>query len=286
MLGQRAAGFYSLNKTAEVLGASIDETIQFPRIVYRSVDITKRDEVKKLIADFCPDVIVNAAAFTNVDLAETERETAWKINVTAVEAMAEAARLIDAHLIHISTDYIFNGAAGPYSENDRPSPLGYYGKTKLASENVLRASSALYTIIRTNVLYGIIPNGRLDFVRWVVDSIRQDKTIRIVTDQLNNPTFIDDLVEAIDKIIQEKKYGIYNIGGMEILSRFDFTMRIVSVFNLPADNVQPIKTPDLRQPAKRPLRSGLIILKAQTELDFHPTDLDDTLRKMKQELQL
>ena len=115
--------------------------------------------------DYCPDFIVHTAAFTNVDLSEKLREDAWKINVKGVEYIGEAARAIDAHIIHISTDYIFDGKNGPYDENATPDPIGYYGRTKLASENALRISGTFFSILRTNVLYGISMNSRPDFVR-------------------------------------------------------------------------------------------------------------------------
>ncbi len=286
MLGQRCAKYYSESGNAELTCASIDETIRFPDAEYVNFDITKRDEVKGLIRRFEPDVIINASAFTNVDLSETERELAWNINVKGVEYIAEYAALVNAHLVHISTDYVFDGAEGPYSEIDIPSPINYYGRTKLASENAVKMSGCLATIVRTNVLYGIIPSGRLDFVRWVVDSLRAGKQIRIVTDQYNNPTFIDDLVSGIDSIIRHKKYGVYNLSGMEVLNRYDFTLRIAKVFELDISNVIPIVTPDLNQPARRPLKGGLIILKAQTELGFRPIGLDESLHLMKKELNL
>lgn len=286
MLGQRLTKHYAADRTVEAAGAAPDETVLFPEVSYFNVDFTSRDSVKRVILDFVPDVIINAAAYTNVDKSESERELAWKINVKGVEHIAEAARVIDAHIIHLSTDYIFDGLNGPYTEADKPNPLGYYGRTKLASENALRISGTLHTIIRTNVLYGIIPNGRLDFVRWVVDAITKKQPIRIVTDQFNNPTFIDDLVLAIAAIAREKRHGIYNIGGLELLSRYDFTRRIIDVFQLDAGFVTPIITEELHQPAKRPLRSGLVILKAQTELDYRPMGLTDSLLLMKEELGL
>ena len=232
-----------------------------------------RDEIKKVVHDYYPDFIVHTAAFTNVDLSEKLREDAWKINVKGVEYIAEAARAIDAHIIHISTDYIFDGKEGPYSENATPNPVGYYGRTKLASENALRISGTFFTILRTNVLYGIAPNSRPDFVRWVINSLEKKENIRIVKDQINNPTFIDDLVQGINKIIEFKKTGTYNIGGKEFLSRYDFTLKIAEYFNLDKNLITPITTEELKQPARRPLKSGLIILKAETELGYKPHNL-------------
>lgn len=286
MLGQRLVEFYDKQTAIQLLACSEEDQPVSKCEEYRKIDLTRRDEVKDLVYDFYPDVIINAAAFTNVDLSETERERAWKTNVKGVEYIAEVSRVIDAHIIHISTDYVFNGKRGPYSEKDKPCPLGYYARTKLASENVLRISGTYYTILRTNVLYGIAHNSRPDFVRWVVNSVRSGNRINIVTDQINNPTFIDDLVQAISKVIEYKKYGIYNIGGKEFLSRFDFTMKIADFFHLNKDLIFPITTPELNQAAPRPLKSGLIILKAETELGYKPHSIDESLAKIKRELSL
>src|SRR3990170_43026 len=163
LLGQRLVAFYALKENVELLGCSIEDKPYFETVNYVRCDMTLREDVKKVIFDFYPDVVINAAAFTNVDLSETERETAWKINVKGVEYLAEACRTIDAKIIHISTDYIFNGLNGPYDENAKAYPLGYYGRTKLASENALKIGAVIYSVIRTNVLYGIA-NSRPDFV--------------------------------------------------------------------------------------------------------------------------
>ena len=285
MLGQRIIKFFSEHENTALLGCSIEPEAVYSNADYVCCDISKRESIKKTVYDFYPDVIVNAAAYTNVDKSESERELAWKINVKGVEYLAEMCRVIDAHLIHISTDYIFDGVKGPYGENATPNPLGYYGRTKLAAENALKISGALHTILRTNVLYGAA-NSRPDFVRWVVNSIRNGNQIRIVTDQINNPTFIDDLVQAISKVIEFGKQGIYNIGGKEFLSRFEFTLRIADFFKLDKDFITPILTPELHQPAPRPLKSGLIILKAETELSYCPHSINESLAAMKKELSL
>jgi len=286
MLGQRAVQFYSSKENIELLATSVEEKSVVDSVEYISSDIKNRDSIKKVIHDYCPDFIVHTAAFTNVDLSEKLREDAWKINVKGVEYIAEAARAIDAHIIHISTDYIFDGKNGPYDENATPDPIGYYGRTKLASENTLKISGTFFTILRTNVLYGIALNSRPDFVRWVINSLRNNEIIRIVKDQINNPTFIDDLVQGINKIIEFRKTGVYNIGGIEFLSRFDFTMRIAEHFNLNKNLISPIITEELKQPARRPLKSGLLILKAETELGYKPHTITESLAAMKKELDL
>lgn len=288
MLGQHLIKFFSKQDNVQLLGISVEEKPLLSGFDYEQCDITKRDQVKKALYDFYPDYIINAAAYTNVDQSEIDREVAWKVNVKGVEYLAEVSRVIDAHLIHISSDYVFDGKNGPYLETAKPNPLGYYARTKLASENALKISGAIHTIIRTNVLYGVarwLDNNKLDFVRWVINSVNSGKVIKIVTDQINNPTFVLDLVQAISKIIEYKKTGIFNIGGREFLSRYEFTLKIAEYFNLDKNFIKPILTEELNQKAKRPLKSGLIIIKAETELGFKPHSIIESFDIIKKEMQ-
>jgi dTDP-4-dehydrorhamnose reductase len=286
MLGQRLVEAFVKNDDIQLLTCSVEPRPFFNHADYICCDLTKRENIKNLIFEFYPDFIINTAAFTNVDLSEIERETAWKVNVKGVEYLAECCRVLDAHLIHISSDYIFDGLKGPYTEKDKPNPLGYYGRTKLASENALKISGAINTIIRTNVLYGMAKNSRPDFVKWVISQLKSRKEIRIVTDQYNNPTFTDDLVNAIQKIIEFRRQGTYNIGGRDFLSRYDFSKIIAEYFGLDQKLIVPITTDELNQTAKRPLKSGLLTLKAQTEIGYRPNSIKDTLRIMKRYLNL
>lgn len=286
MLGQRLTEFYSAKKKVELMTGSAEDESFFPEISYEKVDLTDKKQVKKLINNFYPDIIINAAAYTNVDKSEIDKELAWAINVSGVEYIAKYASSIDAKVIHISTDYVFDGKAGPYDENCKPNPVGYYGRSKLAGENALKCGNCEFTILRTNVLYGPAKNGRPDFVKWVVSSLREKQNIRIVTDQINNPTYIDDLVQAISKVVEYNKPGIYNIGGPEFLSRYDFTLRIADYFELDKTLITPITTAELKQTAKRPLKSGLIILKAETEFGYKPLSIEETFLLMKKELNL
>ncbi len=283
MLGQRIVEYYSKRKDVELLLASVEKESYFPDNEYKQLDITDKKQVKQIILGFYPDIVINVAAFTNVDKCETEKEIAWKINVKGVEYLAKYSVSSHSHLIHISTDYVFDGKNGPYNEKDLPNPISYYGRSKLAGENVIRRFDIPFTIIRTNVLFGPAKFGRPDFVKWVVNSLTNKNKIKIVTDQINNPTYLDDLVFGIVQVGDLTKTGIYNIGGAELLSRFEFTKRIAEFFNLDFSLVEPIETKDLNQPAPRPLKSGLINLKAETELSYSPRKLTDCFTLMKNE---
>ncbi len=284
MLGQSLTTHFMFRKGVELMCASFEEKSFYEDVLYSKVDISSSKEVKKLMKDFYPDVIINSAAYTNVDGCESEKELSWSINVTGVENIVKHGRTCDAHLIHISSDYIFDGENGPYSENEMPNPISYYGREKLAGENAIVSGRIKHTIIRTNVLYGSTQFGRPDFVKWVFNSLSENKNIRIVKDQINNPTYIDDLSSAISKIIEFDKEGVYNIGGAELLSRLDFTYKIADYFKLDKSLITPIITSDLNQPAPRPLNSGLINLKAETELNYHPLPIEKTLFLMKRSL--
>ena len=286
MLGQRLTEFYKLSGDVELLTCSIEDKSFIKDVEYRKLDITDVSEVKSVVMDFFPDEIINTAAFTNVDGAEKEKESAWKINVGGVKNIARYAQAIDAHVVHISTDYVFDGKNGPYSETDKPNPIGYYGRTKLASENELKVSGARFSVVRTNVLYGPAKFGRPDFVKWVVSSLRNGTEIKIVTDQFGNPTFIDDLVFGIDAIVERQAESTYNIGGKDFLTRFQFTMKIAEFFELDKSLIKPIITADLHQLAARPLKSGLVISKAKSELGYNPHSVNDALKIMQKELGL
>ena len=280
MLGQSVVSLLSGQEMYEVQLASFEEYSYFDEFPYSQLDVSNKRQVKKLLLDFFPDFVINLAAFTNVDKSETERETCWNINVNAIEYLAKYCVPTNSHLIHISSDYIFDGKNGPYSEKDLPNPISYYGRSKLAGENIIKRFNIPSTIIRTNVLFGATKFGRPDFVKWVVDSLRNKKEIRIVTDQINNPTYLGDIAWAIRKIFDTGKTGIYNIGGAEFLSRFEFTQKISDFFQLNFNYVEPIITEELHQPAQRPLKSGLINLKAETELNYRPHDLNECFKIM------
>lgn len=275
MLGQSVVALFRFNDKYELLLASFEDKSFYDDLPYTQLDIGNKKDVKKLILNFYPDYVINLAAYTNVDKCETEKELCWNTNVNALEYLAKYCVPTNSQLIHISSDYVFDGEDGPYSEQDLPNPISYYGRSKLAGENIIKRFNIPTTIIRTNVLFGATKYGRPDFVKWVVDSLESKKEIRIVTDQINNPTFIDDLSFVIKKVCDKSKTGLYHVGGSELLDRFAFTKKITEYFNLDFSLVKPILTKELNQPAPRPLKSGLINLKAETELNYKPRKLND-----------
>lgn len=286
LLGQKVAEQLVRGSAARIILASV-ENVPVRDLLsteYIRLDITVRKDVREVVGTVNPDVIINCAAMTNVDACETERDMAWKINVSGVEHLVEAARGKGATIVHVSSDYVFDGKSGPYTEDDRPEPLSYYGKSKLASENVLRTSGLPHFIARTMVLYGIAPGVKANFALWLIKSLSAGQTVRIVDDQIGNPTLVDDLAFGLLRAVELEKNGVYNIAGRDIVTRFEFAVRLAKFFGLDPKLIHPIKTAQLHQPAARPLRSGLITLKAEVDLGLKPSTIEEGLAILKSQL--
>jgi dTDP-4-dehydrorhamnose reductase len=279
LLGQKVTDLFSRSKNYEILNTSVEDKpfLKMNKFLYRHLDITHRNSAMKLVDDFLPEVIINTAAITNVDLCETEGALAWKVNVVGVENLVHAARMVGAKIIHFSTDYVFDGKSGPYAENDRVNPMSYYGRTKLASENVLRTSEIPHTIIRTMILYGIGKLIKDNFALWLVNNLKENKQVRVVDDQIGNPTLVDDLAFAVLKVVEFDKNGLYHIAGNDLVSRYDFAIALAKKFKFDKNLIIPIKTAILKQPAPRPMKSGFIILKAETELSIKMSGVEQGL---------
>jgi dTDP-4-dehydrorhamnose reductase len=234
---------------------------------YIQGDITNAPSIRKCIVGAEPDCVINAAAFTDVDGCEFEREKAWAVNVEGARNVALVCRELKIKMIHISTDYIFDGKDGPYGEDDIPNPIGYYGKTKLESEGRVQEILDDAVIARTMVLYGYTPGVRPNFVTWLIGKLNIKERVTIVDDQFGTPTLADDLAKALMVLYEKDGRGVYNTAGSECLSRYDFAVTIADIFGFDKSLIEPITTAGLKQAAPRPLRSGLKIDKIRREMD-------------------
>lgn len=286
LLGQKVVDLLVRSGGYEVLLTSRREHSVFKSdaLPYVSLDLSNRQTVRKVIDEFEPEIIINTAALTDVDKCETERAMAWKANVTSVENLAISAKLVGAHLIHISTDYVFDGKNGPYAEDDRPNPINYYGRTKLAAENVIFTNDITHTIVRTIVLYGTGIGVKLNFGLWLHKQFIEEKPIRVFDDMFTNPTLVDDLAYALLKIVELKRTGIYHISGPDLISRYQFAVKFAQVFNFDKKLVTPIKSAAMKMAAARPLRSGFITLKAETDLGIKMSNVEHGLMIFKNQL--
>ncbi len=288
LLGQKLSLMLSGQTEFEVLNTSHHRSFVFDRQLfdYTQLDITRKSDVKSLVSSFQPTLVLNAAAATNVDWCETNREEAWKVNVSGVEHLIEACRKVGAKLIHVSTDYVFDGKTGPYDERAQPHPISYYGKTKLAGENAVRASGISHAVVRTIVVYGYGIGVKENFALWVINSLREHKTIQCVDDQLSNPTYVTDLAQAVVKIFELNREGTYHVCGSEHLSRYEFALHASRIFGLDSNLIQRVQSSTLEQAAPRPKVTGFITLKAETELGLKFLDTTAGLELLKLELLL
>jgi len=246
---------------------------------YRSVelDITNQKNVEELIHNYKPDIIIHLAAMTDVDGCEKDPEIAFDINVRATENLLKNFR---GKFIYISTDYVFDGEEGPYSEDDKVNPVSVYGKTKLYGESLIKESDIDWVILRSNIIFSYNDRTKASFVNWVVDSLKRKQIITVVNDQWNNPTWTNDLANVISMIIKKNISGLYHYGGGDFLNRLEFAKMIASAFSLDRELIQPITTPELNWLAQRPLKSGLYTNKIELDLGIEPLPIQKALDKM------
>ena len=194
---------------------------------YVSIDLTHKETLKKTIQGIQPNFIINTAAMTQVDDCENNKAACDLLNIDVVKWLAEISDEINAHLIHLSTDFIFDGIKGNYKESDKANPLSYYGLSKLKSEEVLLNSNIDFTILRTILVYGkVFDMSRSNIVLWVKAMLEQEKEITIVDDQFRAPTYVEDLALACKIAIDKKVIGIYHISSNKLLSVFEIAQEI------------------------------------------------------------
>lgn len=236
---------------------------------YQEIDLQNDSAVEEFIRSQSPSVIVNASAYTAVDRAEQEQELAFQVNGRAPELMAKLALELKAAFIHVSTDYVFDGMLGrPYVETDRPNPLNIYGKSKLAGEQSVQRVGGAYLIFRTSWVYSMTGNS---FVNKILEWARKNPNLRVVDDQVGNPTWARSLAEMIGQLLEkaddspfdyfEKYAGVYHLAGRGYVSRFDMAKEIIRLASIREpgliSSLQPARTSEFPAPAERPLFSAL-----------------------------
>ena len=273
------------------LGTELQRTLSphgeiFPFDIH-NLDLENTDAVRETIRRITPDVIVNASAYTAVDQAERESEKAFTVNGEIPGLFAAEASGLNAFLIHYSTDYVFAGSKGAlYVERDQPNPLGIYGKSKLAGEEAIQAGNADYLILRTSWVYS---RNRSSFVTKVLEWARKQETLRIVSDQVSNPTWARTLADVTAQLLGKglnalvERRGLYHVAGNGYASRFDWAKKILELDpNKQEQKVQelvPARTSDFPTPAQRPLFSALDCSLFQSTFDIALPEWEDALRQ-------
>lgn len=257
---------YILKNKSNELG-DLSDTIKNSTFIAKTskeLDITNMNQVLYTLKKHKPDIVINAAAFTNVNACETQKELAFSVNTFGAKNLAIACNEIDAKLLHISTDYVFNGRQNsPYKETDLTDPLSIYGLSKNIGDEFIKVFSSKYFILRTSWVYGYYGNN---FVNAIIHSAKSSPFLHVVNDQVGNPTNVEDLAYHILKIILTDNYGIYHCSGKGECSRYEFAKKIIELSNISCEII-PCCTDDYPSPAKRPMYSSLDNTKLHTTIE-------------------
>jgi len=247
---------------------------------YVAVDLTCEADVASALEAAAPEVVIHCASMTEVDACEKDPEAAYAGNVTAAATVARGARKAGAHLVHVSTDYVFDGDAGPYTEAALPNPRGVYAVTKHLGEQAARVLAPGCAIARTAVVYGWPPvEGRLNFGAWLVTSLEKGGPVRLFQDQVVSPSFAENVAAMLVELGERRLGGVWNTCGGTVIDRVGFGHALCEVFGFDAKLIVPTRMADLKLPSPRPLKSGLRTDKARAELSVQPLELAESLAR-------
>jgi dTDP-4-dehydrorhamnose reductase len=278
LLGQKLVGLLTQQSGVELIATArgANRLPQAEGYLYHAMDITDHQAVMEVIRDTQPDVVIHTAAMTDVDKCEQQKDDCWAQNVQAVESLVEACGEVDAFLLHVSTDFIFDGAAGPYDETAEGNPISFYGWSKYAAEKVVTNSTLRWAIARTVLVYGIAHDmSRSNIILWVKKSLEDGKNIKVVTDQWRSPTLAEDLAMGCFLIADQQAEGIFNISGKEVLTPYDMAIKTADYFNLDKSLIAQADASTFTQVARRPPRTGFILDKARTVLGYDPLSFEE-----------
>jgi dTDP-4-dehydrorhamnose reductase len=252
---------------------------------FATMDITNPDEIQKVFDLYKPDVLIHTAAMTQVDDCETHQQACWLQNVKAVEYLIEACNKYHTFFIHLSTDFIFDGTSGPYTEEAEANPLSFYGKSKWEAEKLLQTSNIEWAIARTVLVYGIVEDmSRSNIILWVKKSLEEGKTIKVVDDQWRTPTLAEDLAMGVYLIAKHRAKGIFNISGKDMLTPYQMALATADFFGLDKSLIQRADSSTFTQPAKRPPKTGFIIDKARKILGYEPHSFQEGLAILQKQI--
>ena len=261
-------------KDFQVYGTYNEREISIDGCKMSKLDITNQAKTRKLLKDIAPDIIVNCSALHDVDYCETHKDESFEVNVESPKYIAKVSKELEARFVYISTDYVFDGTSEePYTEQSEPNPLNYYGKSKLQAEKEIASVVGDYAIARTSLIFGWNPHelsgmksssGKSqNYVIWALKKLRNNESLRIVTDQYSTPTFANNLAEMLLTLAQKQENGIFHTAGKTCLNRYDFTLQIADVFGLSKDLISPVLSEEFEQVAERPMKPCLDVSKME-----------------------
>jgi dTDP-4-dehydrorhamnose reductase len=277
LLGQKLVDLLQRDENIQLIATARGKLVpSLLRGEFHELDVTNFYQVGQLMNAIRPDVVINTAAMTQVDECELNHAACWKANVNAVENLINACNKTGAHLVHLSTDFIFDGSEGPLDELAQPNPISYYGSSKLAAEQLIIQHSVSWCIIRTVLVYGVTPGmSRTNIVLWVKKSLEEKRTIKVVNDQWRTPTLAEDLAMGCYLASISKSVGIFNVSGKDFLSPYQMAIKTADFFKLDKSFIQEADSSTFTQPARRPPRTGLIIEKAIRQLGYRPHSIEE-----------
>lgn len=244
------------------------------------LDITNVKNTINTVKKIKPDVIIHTAALVGVSACEKDPALSHKTNVEGTKNLAESAKITNSRIIYISTDYVFDGKRGMYSENDIPTPINDYGKTKLEGEKLIDIENNL--IVRTSIYGWNIVEGKKSFSTWLIDELSNNKRVNLFSDQFNSMMLANNCAEALKEIVDKGIKGILNIASSEKVSKYDFAFKLAEIFGLDKNLINNVKNSEVAGYEKRPLDVSLDVSKAKKELKTKLLDARDGLLKMKE----
>jgi len=247
---------------------------------YRTMDITDLNSLKKVFEAEQPDVVIHTAAMTQVDDCEFKKEECVALNITAVKNIAKLSSILNFRLVHLSTDFIFDGTKKMYKEDEEPNPLSYYGWSKLEAEKAVINNASNYAILRTVLVYGTVSDmSRSNIMLWAYNTLKDGKKAKVVDDQFRTPTLADDLAQGCMLAALANGNDIFNIAGRDFIGIYELVEKIANMYGFEMTNISKVSSFTLNQPAKRPPITGLDISKAQKMLGYIPHSLEEGIRK-------
>jgi dTDP-4-dehydrorhamnose reductase len=246
---------------------------------YHSLDLTSQSSVDRCLDDVRPEAIINPASMTDVDGCERDPAGAWAANAAAPAFIATAAKRLGTHLVHVSTDYVFDGDAGPYTEEDVPNPRGVYAQTKFAGELAAKSLAPSWTIARTAVVYGWPQAGRPNFGSWLVSALSQKQPVKLFEDQEVSPSLANSVAAMLLELAERKLPGIWNIAGADVVDRVTYGRLLCETFGFDKGLLTPSKISDVKLASPRPKKSGLRTTKAAAQLKEQPLSLAEAMRR-------
>lgn len=269
-----------------VVASARESAPRFPGLArYISADLADVAAIKRLVVEATPDVVLNAGAMTDVERCEGAPALAFGANVLGPAALAEATRESGALLVHLSTDYVFDGQAGPYSESDVPNASGVYAVTKHMGEQAVRTLGGAWAIARTAVVYGWPPLSRPNFGAWLLQSLRERRPIKLFSDQFVSPTLASNLADMVVEVAERRLCGMWNLAGAEVVDRVTFGRALALAFGLDDSVISPVRMADAGLKSPRPPKSGLKVDKARAELSAQPLTLREALVAFRAEVE-